>query len=408
MSKKLYEEANISAIASAIRSKNGSSSLYSVEGMAGAILSISANPVLQSVIFTSNGEYEPPSGIDGFDNVIVSVPSSAGVLVSKSISLNGTYNAFLDDNADGYSEVVVSVSSEGNYYYDILIGRLSGKIIDTNLSSIGSYPFQHCIGITEIDFPECLSIGPYTFCNCSNLSNIAFPKCKFIGSNAFLECSALVSADFPECTNIEGYAFRSCNNLAVVSFPECVTIRSDAFLMCTSLISVYFPKCISISMYAFQSCYRLVSVSFPTCLTIDHDAFQNCSALSFADFPTCTDISSYAFRSCGLISINLPECSNIGSNAFLNCKIAEIVLPKCKTLGSYAFQSCKSLASVYLTSSSVVSISTTDVFQSTPLSNSSYLGYFGSIFVPESLVSEYKSHNIWKLYSDRITAYTEP
>ena len=79
MAKKLYEESNISAIAAAIRLKNGSQDTYTVAEMADAIEDI----------------------------------ETGGVLVTKSISENGTYNALLDDDADGYSQVTVNVSSGG-------------------------------------------------------------------------------------------------------------------------------------------------------------------------------------------------------------------------------------------------------------------------------------------------------
>lgn len=76
MSKKLYEESNISNIANAIRAKNGSQDTYTTAEMAGAISDISS------------------------------------VLVTKTITENGTYIALTDDSADGYSEVSVTVPGE--------------------------------------------------------------------------------------------------------------------------------------------------------------------------------------------------------------------------------------------------------------------------------------------------------
>lgn len=78
MAKKLYEESNISAIAAAIRTKNGSQDTYLVSEMADAI-----------------------------DDI-----ETGGILTTKSIVANGTYNALLDDSADGYSEVTVNVPGE--------------------------------------------------------------------------------------------------------------------------------------------------------------------------------------------------------------------------------------------------------------------------------------------------------
>lgn len=51
--------------------------------------------------------------------------------------------------------------------------------------------------------------------------------------------------------------------------------------------------------------------------------------------------------------------------------------------------------------SSVVSIGTT-IFYNTPMSSSTYLGYFGSIYVPSSLLNSYKTATNWTFYSNRM------
>lgn len=66
----------------------------------------SGSTVLEPLNVTANGDYYPPSGTDGFDEVHVTVPSAT--LTTKNISSNGTYSASQDD-ADGYSSVTVAV-----------------------------------------------------------------------------------------------------------------------------------------------------------------------------------------------------------------------------------------------------------------------------------------------------------
>lgn len=144
MSKKLYEENNIRSIGDAIRAKNGTSNTYTTAQMAEAVRSIKTQPILEELNASENGTYTPSSGKDGFSRAVVNVqpkleelnasangsytpssgkdgfsrvnvnvPSGGGsaVLVQKTITANGTYNALLDDEADGYSEVVVAVPS---------------------------------------------------------------------------------------------------------------------------------------------------------------------------------------------------------------------------------------------------------------------------------------------------------
>jgi hypothetical protein len=62
---------------------------------------------------------------------------------------------------------------------------------------------------------------------------------------------------------------------------------------------------------------------------------------------------------------------------------------------------------VKLYHSSVVTLSGAAVFTSTPMSNSTYTGEFGSIYVPASLVDAYKSATNWTTYANRITALPE-
>jgi hypothetical protein len=153
MSRKLFEDSKIADIASAIREKNGKSDQYTTAQMPAAIREIKTQPELQEKNITSNGQYTPDSGYDGFSRVITNVPNTyaaadegkvvsngalktqteatvnengtvdtteinrlivnvpsggAGILISKTITDNGTYIA-LDDGADGYSEIIVAV-----------------------------------------------------------------------------------------------------------------------------------------------------------------------------------------------------------------------------------------------------------------------------------------------------------
>ena len=164
-------------------------------------------------------------------------------------------------------------------------------------------------------------------------------------------------------TSIGSYAFRDCSSLKEVSFPNVTSIMNYAFYSCSRLAEVNFQNATSIGNSAFYSCTSLATASFPNVTTIGGSAFYSCTSLATASFPNVTSIMNYAFFYCRMLS------------------------------------------ALYLLGSSVASLANTNAFYSTPMSNSAYLGHFGSIYVPASLVDTYKTANNWSYYADRITAY---
>lgn len=125
--------------------------------------------------------------------------------------------------------------------------------------------------------------------------------------------------------------------------------------------------------------------------------------------PNVTSVGLYAFASCSTLKqIYCPEVTRLGSYAFQSCtSLSEINMPKLTATNVGAFTGCKSLMSIYLLSNSVASLYGSNAFFSTPMQYSSYTGSFGSIYVPASLVSDYKTATHWSYYADRITSYVE-
>lgn len=114
--------------------------------------------------------------------------------------------------------------------------------------------------------------------------------------------------------------------------------------------------------------------------TIGSWAFYNQNNLSIISFPKCTSIDSYAFYNCGLQIVQLPVCTKICSSVFYQCT---------------------SLFRIYLLASSVCTLQNSNAFSNTNIKSTS-----GSIFVPASLVSAYKSATNWTYFSNRIFSYT--
>ena len=116
------------------------------------------------------------------------------------------------------------------------------------------------------------------------------------------------------------------------------------------------------------------------------------------DLPNCLYVGSNGFYYCAsLTTVNLPVCTSLYNNAFRNCaRLTSISLPKCSYVSQRAFYSCTNLQTIYMgTERSVVATMT----HSNALS---YCSALQSIYVPASLVDDYKTASNWSYYSSKI------
>lgn len=218
------------------------------------------------------------------------------------------------------------------------------------------------------------------------ISGVISGNAQYVASMAFQSCSLLTGAIFPNVLSISGSAFAYCSSLSYVEFPNVEAVQANAFYRCSSLTEVSFPK-----------------ATF-----INNAAFNLCSSLTKVSLPSASNISAQAFSSCALLSdVYIPNVDRIGSSAFWSCKsLTTVRLEKVTRISTTAFAWCTNLSQVYILGSVKCSFMGS-VFGSTPMTDSSYLGYWGSIYVPSSMVSDYKTTSNWSIYADRITSYVE-
>lgn len=150
---------------------------------------------LEPLAISANGTYEPESG-KGFSSVSVNVSSSEAVLIDQTFTAEGTYNA-VDDGADGYRSVTISLPSDGvdweQVYADRLAGGIGRPVFPEGITTINEYAFYYCTNYTALTIPDTVTtIGSY-----------AFNKCKSMKGTLVIPDSLVIPA------NIGGYDFSS-------------------------------------------------------------------------------------------------------------------------------------------------------------------------------------------------------
>ena len=139
---------------------------------------------------------------------------------------------------------------------------------------------------------------------------------------------------------------------------------------------------INIKQYLFRECRKLTKVNLPKCINVGEYAFMYCTSLETVNLPECVDANMFAFAYCE--------------------KLKQVELPKCINVDDYAFYYCTALTAVILRSTTVCRLKNSDALDNTPIENGT-----GYIYVPDTLVNDYKKATNWSVYANQIKPLSE-
>lgn len=326
----------------------------------------------------------------------------------------------------------------------------------TNISSlniskveeIGDAAFQRCSGLTELNLGDVKSIGTYAFSQCYSLNTVSINTIYSIGAYAFQYCSKLKSITLNEINSLGGYAFAYCYSLSEVTINprNYAYINGQVFLECSGLqkVTINLPEkgLTNNNQYTFAGCYHIedftltgsnpglslsyflagtsISNFYANDIVSSNTAYWMCwdAKIKYIEMKNLDAVPIYMFSgNSSLITAKLDNASIIGYSTFTNCtNLQYIEFPNVTVLsnsnnwnGNYVlstFYNCQKLSVLVFGASQSVNFSGTfnGFLNNTPLYTSTYLGYFGSIYVRKSLIGKYIADSRWATYSSRFTA----
>lgn len=267
-------------------------------------------------------------------------------------------------------------NSDANPLYQAHELYLNGEhvtklVIPEGVTSIGSYAFAGCSGLTEVMFPNSVTnIGGVAFMDCSGLMELALPGSVVeIGTSAFQGCSGLTEVEIPHGVKaIGGGVFSDCSSLTKIT----VEPGNENYVSQNGLLltkdgktlkegvngTVVIPSSVTrINNFAFSGRDSLTQVTIPNGIReIGWFAFSGCDSLTKVVIPSSVvNIEPRAFVSSGLTSIAVEEGNEFYSsrNGMLLSKDGtlliqgvngEVEFPPCvRMIGEMAFMECSGL-----------------------------------------------------------------
>lgn len=243
--------------------------------------------------------------------------------------------------------------TKDNYGYYGVYSHLNTLNLPSNITHVGAYAFQDCIGITTFNFDNIETMGNGAFKGCTNLTISEFPKkITRVGKYTFEGCNATFTT-LPENLTCDGYAFYKIPGLTTLTVPSnWETIPTYCFYGCQNLHTINLSDSItSIDTWAFSECKALKTIQWPSNLkTIGAYCFYGCAFSELVLPASLETLGAQSFRNCTSLSGNLEipaSVTSIGGYVFEKTNLSSITFKGTPTsIASSVFNSCNNLTTI--------------------------------------------------------------
>ena len=353
------------------------------------------------------GEYVIPNSVTSIaSNAFQNCSSLTSVTIPNSVTSIGDY-AF-----NGVNNIIYSGTATGSPWGAKCVnGYVDGYLVysdDTKTTLLGC----SAAATGDIVIPNSVtSIGSYAFYGCSGLTSATIPNSvTSIGYAAFYKCSSLTSVTL----NSNAIVSQKYSKINVSGF----FIWSNIGSLFDSQVKEYIigESVTSIGEYAFGDCSSLTSVTIPNSVTsIGGDAFYGCRIASINFTGTIEEWCNKSWSPTQIsseyqLSINgepqenviIPNSvTNIGGNAFNGCSMKNILFgTSVKVIEARAFADCNSIETITCYSMRPPTATIASAYfddGSFPKS----MPYSTIIYVPANYLNTYKMHDFWGMYDVR-------
>ena len=274
-----------------------------------------------------------------------------------------------------------------------------------------------------------------------SITDINLPNAHYIEYGVFYECQSLKTASFPMLENWDG-TLRMCSSVTKIYAPKVQLTKNEGIVFSNSSylswLNMETTKVAPPSMC--YRCSRLSSLFVDGLVSAYRDAFNGCSTLTSVSLPNLEFADKGAFKTVPIIDLSLPKLKYAGENAFnadTNSRPKTLYMPNIEYIGNSAFYryansswsynftfsylthigstafnefladelhipKCEYLGYHFLGNGRCSTLYLNEVTKVTELEDGAFYQLPKSIYVPQSLVSNFKADSMWASYADII------